>query len=177
MWYVPPPGLGFAAGMILLIFFGLVVVIDMEHRLILHPVSLAGAVLALGIGIWQRGLAVTFGGGVAGFAAMLALFILGNLFARGISLLRRRTLDEEALGFGDVTLSGVLGLLLGWPGILIGLFLAIIFGGLVSLLYLLVMLLARRYRPFTAIPYGPFLIASAVLLIFFRGFLLSVLGQ
>ena len=37
--------------------------------------------------------------------------------------------EDVALGFGDVHLSGILGLLLGWPGITGGLFVAIILGG------------------------------------------------
>jgi len=61
-----------------------------------------------------------------------------------------------------------LGLLLGWPGIVAGLVLAILLGGVISLFYLLVMLVLRKYKAFTAIPYGPFLVASAILLLFFK---------
>ena len=73
-----------------------------------------------------------------------------------------------ALGFGDVNLAGVLGLLLGWPGIVLGLLLAILIGGVVSLVYLVVMAVLRRYHTFMAIPYGPFLIISAILLLYFQ---------
>jgi leader peptidase (prepilin peptidase)/N-methyltransferase len=82
--------------------------------------------------------------------------------------LRGEQIDEDALGFGDVNLSGVLGLLLGWPGITAGLFFAILFGGAVSLLVLLYMLVRRKYHAFQAIPYGPFLVAAAVVVLFFR---------
>ncbi|MBL7164131.1 MAG: prepilin peptidase [Anaerolineales bacterium] len=174
LWTSPPGGLGYWVGMTLLLYFGVVVVIDVEHRLILHPVSWAGALLGLGVGIWMHGLAPTLIGGAAGFGLMLALHSFGNLFARGMARLRGEPIDEVALGFGDVNLSGVLGLLLGWPGIVGGLLLAILLGGVVSLFYLLIMLIRRRYQVFTAIPYGPFLVASAILLLYFQESLLSI---
>ena len=68
----------------------------------------------------------------------------------------------------DVILGGILGLILGWPGIVAGLVLGILIAGLVSFLYLVGMALIRRYQAFTAIPYGPFLVASALLLLFFK---------
>ena len=43
----PPNKLGFWLGMILLAYFGVVVLIDLEYRLIMHPVSIFGAVLGL----------------------------------------------------------------------------------------------------------------------------------
>ncbi len=175
LWFSQPALADFLAGMLLLAFFGVVIVIDVEHRLILHPVSLAGAILGLAFGIWQHGFKDTLVGGVAGFAIMLGLFLLGALFAHLIARLRGQTLEEVALGFGDVNLAGVLGLMLGWPGIIGGLFLAVFLGGLFSLLYLLIKLALRKYRVFAAIPYGPFLIMSAMFLLFFRDVLLAVL--
>jgi leader peptidase (prepilin peptidase)/N-methyltransferase len=150
------------------LYFAVVTVIDLEHRLILHPVSWTGAVLGLGLGIWQHGLLDTLLGGAAGFGTMFALYLLGDRFARWIARRRGKALDEVALGFGDVNLLGVIGLILGWPGIVAGLVLGILIGGLVSFLYIVGMALVRRYQAFTAIPYGPFLVASALLLLFFK---------
>ena len=172
LWGSPPDRLGYPLGMILLIFFGLVVVIDIEHRLILHPVSIAGAILCGGVGWILHGPLNTIIGGAFGFGLMLALHYFGDRFARWLARKRGETLTEVALGFGDVNLSGVLGLLLGWPGILGGLLIAILFGGAFSLVYILGMVITRRYRAFAAIPYGPFLVASGILLIFFRDVLI-----
>jgi leader peptidase (prepilin peptidase)/N-methyltransferase len=166
LWRYPHDGMGYWLSFVLVVFFGVVVVVDLEHRLILHPVSIVGAVLCLGIGWKLHGLWMTLLGGAAGFASMYVLHILGDLFARWLARRRGEVLTEVALGFGDVNLSGVLGLLLGWPGIGAGLVLAVLFGGLVSLVYLLWMLVAGRYHSFAAIPYGPFLVASGLLLIF-----------
>jgi leader peptidase (prepilin peptidase) / N-methyltransferase len=174
LWQAPPDDLGFLAGLLLLIYFGVVVVIDVEYRLILHPVSLAGTLIGLGIGTWLHGFRATVLGGVIGFVLMLVFYYLGGLFARVIS--RRRGVAVgagEALGFGDVNLSGVLGLILGWPLILPALFLSILIGGVVSLVYMLVMLVFRRYKLLMTIPYGPFLVSGAVLLIYFRDTVLA----
>jgi leader peptidase (prepilin peptidase)/N-methyltransferase len=174
MWRSPPSELGFWLGLFLLIYFGVVVVIDMEYRLILHPVSITGALLGLGLGTWLHGVTATLIGGAAGFGLMLAFYYLGSLFSKLIS--RRRGLvvgPGEALGFGDVNLGGVLGLLLGWPLILPALFLAILIAGVVSLIYMIGMLILRRYQALTAIPYGPFLVCGAALLIYFREAVLS----
>ncbi len=171
-----PTQIGFFAGMILLVFFGLVVVIDLEHRLILNPVSLVGAFIGLIVGASLHGLKSTLLGGIVGFCAMLILYYFGAMLMKWLARRRGQVLDEDALGFGDVNLSGVLGLLLGWPGILIGLMLTVLIAGIVSFVYLIFSLATRRYRYDLAIPYGPFLISSAVALLFFRDFVLKHLG-
>ena len=171
LWF-SEPRLGYPLSVLLLIFLGLVTIVDIEHRLILHPVSIAGALLALVIGVWQHGLVSTLVGGVAGFVITLGFYYLGLVFVRWSRRLRHlETQEDEGLGFGDVNLSGVLGLLLGWPGILAGLILAVVLAGAVSLIYLFMKVLQRQYSPDLSLPYGPFLVLSAVLLIFRPSFL------
>lgn len=169
LWMSPPVRMSSWWAMGLLIFLGLIVVIDVEHRLILHVVSLAGAVFGLLLGITLHGLIPTLIGGAAGFALMLGLYLLGELFGRLMARLRGQKVEEVALGFGDVNLSGVLGLILGWPGITACLLSAILLGGVVSALFLLGMVLLKRYKPFTALPYAPFLVAAAIFLLFRPG--------
>ncbi len=174
LWQAPTERLGFWGGLLLLVYFGVVVVIDLEHRLILHMVSIFGAFLGLVLGVVMRGWWSTVIGGVAGFLIMLCFYWLGDKFARWMSRRRGQEIDEEALGFGDVNLGGVLGLILGWPGIFVGLFIGALIGGLVSLVYLVSMGLLRRYKLFTPLPYGPSLVAGAILLLFFRDWLLRL---
>jgi leader peptidase (prepilin peptidase) / N-methyltransferase len=180
LWQSPSPRLGFLFGLVVLLYFGLVSVIDLEYRLILFSLSLVGVLLGMCAGVWiqwqrtgQLGLAVgyTLLGGAAGFLIMLLMYSLGGAFARWISRRRGETLEEEALGFGDVHLGLILGLFLGWPVILFGLTAGIIFGGIASLFYLIVKVFTGRHQWFTAIPYGPYLIAGAVFLLYFRDLL------
>jgi leader peptidase (prepilin peptidase)/N-methyltransferase len=173
MALVPPTRLGLWVGLLLLAYFMLVTVIDMEHRLVLHVVSLVGAIGGVVLGTALRGQTDFFQGllnsilgGAAGFLMMLVLYYLGELFNRWMSRLRGQQIDEVAMGFGDVTLSGVLGLMVGWPDVAGMLLVGIILGGLISGLYLAVSLLARRYQMFTAIPYAPFLILAAMMFLY-----------
>ena len=71
-------------------------------------------------------------------------------------------ISPEGLGFGDVKLLGLLGLLLGWFGwgvLLAGVFLGLLTGALVSL----ALLATRRAGWRTALPFGPPLMVGAVL--------------
>ncbi len=166
LWIHPSSRLGFWLAYILLIYLGVVFVIDVEHRLILHPVSITGALLGLGIGTYIHDLPTTLIGGAVGFAFMLVLYYFGEVFARYMSKRRGETLDEVALGFGDVNLAGVVGLLLGWPLVIFGLLFTLLVGGFFSLIYVVIMLIRKKYQAFTAIPYAPFLIFSVLYALF-----------
>lgn len=162
----PPVRLNLWMCAIILAYFMVVAVIDYEHRAILYQESIAGAVIGLGAGAYLHGLLPTLLGGLAGFAIMLALYYLGILFARLLSRLRKQEYSDPGLGFGDVTLAGVLGLLLGWPGITAGLILGILLAGLVSAIYLVVLLITHRYTVSSSIPYAPFLVVGSAILLF-----------
>jgi len=169
IWFSPPHTLGYALGLLVLTYLLLVTVIDLEHRLILRPLSIAGLMLAAAAGLYVRGWLSTLIGGAAGFAIMFALYLFGRLFARWRARRLGKTDNEEALGSGDVTLATILGLLLGWPLIWYGLLLGILFSGIIGLVIILALLLTRRYKTqaFNVfIPYGPFFILSTFLLIY-----------
>jgi hypothetical protein len=184
LWLNPPKGLGFGLGLLLLTYLGVIFVIDLEERLILHPVSLTGIVLGGGIGLYLHGWRATLLGGLAGFGIMFFFYLLGLAFTR----LRARRMraaglepdDEEALGFGDVALSTVLGLTLGWPLIWFGLLLGILAGGAVSLLIVLILLIVRRYRKnalMVFIPYGPYFVLSTILLLYLPNWIVQAVPK
>lgn len=159
-------------GLILLGYLLLVTIIDLEHRLILHVSSLAGGMLCLGAGIWLHGTWATVMGGLIGASVMLGLYFFGLVFVRWLEKIRGQSMaEQEAIGFGDVTLSGVVGLLLGWPGISLGLLLAVILGGAVSLMVLIWNAINRTFHTELAVPYGPFLTISAFILLFVKNWL------
>lgn len=170
-WFAPAPGVGFAAGWVLLVYFGVVFVIDLEHRLILHMTSIFGAALGLGIGLLRQNLASTLIGGAVGFGMVYLFYLFGVLFTK----MRARRLkaagvepdDEDAFGAGDVILATILGLMLGWPLTWFGILFGVLLGGVISVLIMLILLLLRRFNSWMVfIPFGPFFIMSAFLIIY-----------
>jgi prepilin signal peptidase PulO-like enzyme (type II secretory pathway) len=146
----------------ILIYFALVTVIDIEHRVVLHPVSIVGA-LALGaIGLMRHGFVATVLGAMAGFGTMLAFYYLGEGLGRIMARRRGEKWQETALGFGDVNLGGVIGLLMGWPGVVAALTLGIFSAGVYSAIFIVFAMLTGRFRAFASIPYAPFLCFGAV---------------
>jgi prepilin signal peptidase PulO-like enzyme (type II secretory pathway) len=170
--------LRFAAALFLAFSLVLVTVIDVEHRLILWVVIWPTALGLLGfaglrsLGAWLwpsqaatgNDLVKSLLGGLAGYGLTLVIFLLAEVYMRLVHVLRGQPLSEVAFGGGDVNLAGVVGLAVGWPGVLFALTLAILAGGLFSLAYIVVMLFRRRYTPHSAVPYGPFLVLGALVI-------------
>lgn len=154
----------FVAGATVILVFILIVVIDVEHRLILWSVVWPAAVAIglLGIITPGHGLVKTVLGGLAGYAITLGIFLLAELLSRLLQLVRGQPLAEVAFGGGDVNLAGIIGFAVGWPGILLSLMIAVLAGGVFSFVYIMVQLIRRRYVPYTALPYGPFLVFGAL---------------
>ncbi len=165
LYSIDPSPLFFWPTFLLSMYFLLVIVIDYEHRLILFVVTIPAAIILAVLGSLDpsRGLEKTLLGGLVGFLAVFGLYLLGGLFARLVWRLRNQPLEEVAFGFGDVALAGVIGLAVGYPGIILALVLGVLAGGLFSLGFLLVMVLRRRYEAFMPIPYSPFLILGGMI--------------
>jgi leader peptidase (prepilin peptidase)/N-methyltransferase len=159
----------FLAAALLLSLFLLITVIDVEHHLILHVVSLPAAIALGVIGIFSpgRGPVVTLLGGLGGFGIALGLWLAAQALAALLSRLRRRPLRETPFGGGDVTLAGVVGLSVGWPDVITALLITALANGAFGLIYLVLQLVRGRYRPFTPLPFGPFL-ALGALIVYFR---------
>ncbi|MFD6700110.1 MULTISPECIES: prepilin peptidase [unclassified Microbacterium] len=71
-----------------------------------------------------------------------------------------RVISPRAMGGGDVKLAALVGLYLGWCGwatLMVGAFAAFVFGGLFGI----GLILLRRAKRKTAIPFGPWMIAGA----------------
>ncbi len=136
-----------AAGSTVLAF---IFAVDLEHHLILDVAvyPTAAVLLAVALLFDHKAFAGMLFGVVLCGGLFLLFYVLGFL-----------VYHQEALGFGDVKLAVLIGLLVGWPGVVTALVLAALFGAAVSVL-LLGMGTATRQ---TFIPYGVFLAGGAVL--------------
>jgi len=151
--------------LLLFFFLGLVFIIDLEHRLIFHKLSIFGFIIGLIIGTKLNGLILTLVGGLFGFIFVLLIFLLGGLVMKQVARLREVKINQDALGFGDVLLSCILGLILGWPTILSGLLLSAILAGITGSVIFMIKIINKEYHPNLVMPYGPFLVTSAIALI------------
>lgn len=168
LWYFPPIKVEFFWGFPLLIYFSIIFIIDIEYKVIFNQISIFGVVIGLSLGVYLHNFSQTALGGVFGFGIMYLMFKLGEVYIKRLSKSVGDDIDEVALGFGDVYLGGILGLILGWPGIILGLFYGVFAGGLVSLLIIVYKKIFGIYETNEAIPYAPFLILGAVSLLYFR---------
>ena len=165
--YFPFAGLSFWATLPILLLLGVIVVIDIEHHLVLIETSLLGFVLLLIYGIILYGLKITLLGGLAGFLIMLIFFIFGLVFSKVIGKIRHREIDEVAFGFGDVSAGTIIGLLTGWPAVIGAIIIAILAFGAYSLIYIIVLLITKKYSAFTsALPFAPFLILGLIVIFY-----------
>jgi leader peptidase (prepilin peptidase)/N-methyltransferase len=169
LWSFPFQNLSYWWTLPALVFLGVILVIDIEYRVVLIQTSIFGLGLMLLLGLVNQGFSLngiltTVAGGLAGFAIMIGLYYFGILFSKIMSKLRRQEIEEIALGFGDVYVSTFLGLLIGWPAIISAIILAVLLSGGFSILYLAILSIVKKYKSFSAIPYTPFLIIGAILI-------------
>jgi leader peptidase (prepilin peptidase) / N-methyltransferase len=130
----------------------LIIVIDLENRLILDITTYPGTVLALlasfvlpTINIWSA----------------LVGALLGLIIFLGIYWLAKLTFGPGAIGQGDVKLAMLMGAMLGVPTIISTLVIAIIMGGIISAVLLATRLVSRN----TYLPYGQYLAISTMIML------------
>ena len=132
--------------------------IDLEHGIIPNKIILPSlAVLIILSPFWtELGLSRSFLGNdnLGGTLINSILTGLGSfLFFMVIALIY-----PNGMGMGDVKLGGVIGLLVGFPGALLALWLAVVSAGVIAI-GLVVM---RKFGRKDTIPFGPFLSMGAV---------------
>jgi len=158
----PLAGINFWLTIPIIIFLGIILVIDIEHHAVLIETSIIGLILFLVYGFFIQGFLVTAIGGAAGFLIMLLIYYFGIFFSRTMGKVRKEEISEPGMGFGDVYVGAFLGLFTGWPWIIGAIIIAIIISGVYSFVYLLVKAIRKDYQTYTSIPYAPFLILGAI---------------
>jgi leader peptidase (prepilin peptidase)/N-methyltransferase len=125
--------------------------IDLDLLILPDRLTLPGALIVLAVSPWlpwSVGLPWHLLGSLVGAFMLLALY--------GFWYLLRRT---EGLGLGDVKLMALIGAGLGWPHVLVALFL----GALSASAVALALLIRGRLRFGNKMAFGPFLALGAVL--------------
>ena len=171
--------LGLPAGKImiwgsLVALFVLIAVVDLEHRRILRAPLLAMAALAIVGGLAFPRSSPTVASMFAGALCAGLVFSLVYLGGRAIKSWapKRWCPPREAVVFGrgDVQLMTVGGLIVGFPNALAAMALTIFLGGVGALIYLVAKnASAKGYKPFSAIPYGPFILAAVYIVLLSGG--------
>jgi leader peptidase (prepilin peptidase)/N-methyltransferase len=147
--WVLPAYLALSAGLVAL------TVIDLRDQLLPRRLILAVGIVTAAL------LGVAAAGTGAGDALLRAVLAGAGAYLVFFAL---RVVNPRALGGGDVNLAGLLGLALGWYSVR-AVLLGLAAGMVLAALFALGALAARRVRADTAISYGPFLIAGAVLIL------------
>ena len=153
--------------MIYSLFFVLITVVDIEHRRI--PIMVIAPLAALALvdaAIFTRnppGILPALIGGLLGFVVFYIVYLGGYIFIRFASRTHRSSAPARAFGFGDVLLMTVAGLIVGFPDVITVMYLTVFGAALAALVSLgYRYLLARNYRAFSTIAYGPFIIAGTI---------------
>lgn len=123
----------------------------------------------LNLSIFEAGLAFTFITAIADTTTGLTTLtnsLLGMLAGGGIflliTLIGGLIAGKEAMGFGDVKLMGALGLFLGWINIIIVSVIAFLLAAIISV----GILIFKKKKVNEYIPFGPFIVASCLIVIF-----------
>ncbi|RJO62556.1 MAG: prepilin peptidase [Dehalococcoidia bacterium] len=126
-----------------------IAVIDLEQQLIMNwlvypaaPIATAFSLLA-----YRLDIVPDITHAAIGCAIGLVLFLLIAILSRG------------GMGLGDVKMAALMGIMLGYPSVLVAIFLAIVAGGIVAI----VLLATREKGRKQAIPFGPFLALGTML--------------
>ena len=127
--------------------FAIIASVDIDCHLILNRVLLPAAVIGLIVAPTMPDMTLlkALVGAVAGFVLLLVPVLI----------------MPSGLGAGDVKLAAFLGIVTGFPAVLTGLAAGIILGGATTFALLATRRIGRR----DYLPYGPFLLAGAMLIL------------
>jgi leader peptidase (prepilin peptidase)/N-methyltransferase len=143
--------------------------IDLEHSILPNKIVYPGIIIALAI----ASLGSIFGfepsdivGG--GFRLWIVDATVGGSIGFGL-LFVIALISRGGMGWGDVKLAALIGLVTGFPLVFLAMFLGIVGGGLTAAILLLLKLKGRK----DAIPFGPFLSLAAMVTIFWGSNILN----
>jgi len=128
----------------------IIFVYDLKHYLIPDIVLLP----AIGLALISKLLTPNY--------QLLTNSLFAALIAAGFFAFLVLISHETWLGWGDVKLAILMGLLLGWPNILLALFASFLFGAIIGVG--LILLKKKTFK--SQIPFGPFLVGSTIICLY-----------
>ena len=148
----------------LFFFYGLIVIsgIDLTHQLIPDVISMPGIVLGIAYQAINHNLLYGIIGAAFGGVLILLIRVLGGWAYK-----------KEVMGMGDVYLTAMIGAFVGFPNVILAIFIAAVFGAVTGIIYLSV---TRKQRE-TPIPFGPFLSLGGATIIVTRIELLNIITR
>jgi len=99
----------------------------------------------------------------------LSNLLYGALLGGGFFLFMVLISKEKWMGWGDVKLGFLLGILLGFPLILLSLFISFFSGSI----YGIILIVINKKKMMDKIPFGPFLVFGAIISLFFGKYILD----
>lgn len=152
--------------------FAVITVIDIEHKLILFiviiPAILLGILDAILLPQFGPNLRSSLLGGAMGFGVFFAMYLGGYAFNFVMSRVQGREINTVAFGYGDVMMITFTGVVLGLENIFFALFITVFLGASGAIIYLVARrLLGNKYEAFTALPYGPYIVAGTIIIMLY----------
>jgi len=140
--------------LIITCFLIIIFVYDLKHYLILDKIVFPGIIIAIIFNFlllsesWQFSILSAFGASL--------FFLLLVLVSKG-----------KWMGLGDVKFAFLMGLILSWPNILLGLFLSFFSGAIIGI----ILILFGKKGLKSQIPFGPFLVGATVFIMLYGQYL------
>ena len=128
--------------------------IDIEHQLIFDRFNVTLLLLAIVFVVFNKTL--PYYEHLIGLGVALVFFV-------GVYFVAQLLFKREAMGFGDVKLGAIMGLLLGWKGFLLSILLATLSASII----LLILKATTKTEKNVEYPFAPFLVFGCLIALFF----------
>jgi len=131
-----------------------IAIIDLKHQLILNKIVFPAAVVALIVNFFipelfkENNLLFGLLGGAFGFVFLALAAIFSLLIFK-----------KEGMGMGDVKMAAMIGLMVGFPNVIVALFGGILLGGLTAIF----LVIFKKKSRTDIIPFGTFLSAGTII--------------
>jgi len=153
----------FDFGSSLLVVYGLVVIffIDLEHFIIPDEIVFPLIGISLLNNLYRFRLASSAArlAGMTGINILIATNILPAILSFLFFYFLYLITKHKGMGFGDVKLAFLMGLLLGYPGIVLALYISFLTGAFFGV----ILILRKKAKAKSKVPFGPFLSGAAII--------------